>query len=59
MTYMNPDINGGASRRFRGKANGAEARRAPGFMPAHIFLRLFLSALAASLAVHFWRHGGR
>lgn len=46
------------------RSNGPSSRRAqafpaPGLMPKRIFLRLFLSALAAMLAVHFWKHGGR
>lgn len=59
MTYMNMDAKCGAPRDIGRR--GAQVGSLPcgGAMPAHVFLRLFLSALAAILAIHFWKHGGR
>lgn len=59
MTYINIDAKPAGRRSFQTPAFRSEAIEAPGVMPAHIFLRLFLSAFAAILLIHFWKHGGR
>jgi hypothetical protein len=58
MTYMNLDAKYGAPRGLWRRARD-KTIQPPGFMPTRVFLRLFLSALAAILAIHFWKHGGR
>jgi hypothetical protein len=59
MTCTNIDLKCGAPRGFCGRGRDAEIPRMSCVMPTHVFLRLFLSALAAILAIHFWKHGGR
>lgn len=59
MTYTNINAKLAEPRSFRACVSRSEAVEARGVMPAHIFLRLFLSAFAAILLIHFWRHGGK
>ncbi|QGM96425.1 hypothetical protein [Methylocystis parvus] len=59
MTYVNLDAKCGAPRDLERRGVRAKALEASGVMPTHVFLRLFLSALAATLAIHFWRQGAR
>ncbi|WP_424361327.1 hypothetical protein [Methylocystis parvus] len=59
MTYININAKPAQRRGFRTPDARCQAIETPGVMPAHIFLRLFLSAFAAILLVHFWKHGGR
>jgi hypothetical protein len=59
MTYINLYAKCAEARGFQLSAIRIKAERSCGFMPTHVFLRLFLSAFAAILAVHFWKHGAR
>lgn len=43
----------------RAASNCGVAAHNSGFLPAHIFARIFVSAFAAVLAVHFWKHGAK
>jgi hypothetical protein len=58
MTYMNVDMKC-APRERSCRRSEAKVQQETGAMPTHIFLRLFLSALATILAIHFWKHGAR
>jgi len=59
MTYINMDAKYTEPRGLRSRAKCDKIDEPPALMPTRIFLRLFLSALVAVLAIHFWRHGGR
>lgn len=56
MAYVNFDLKSVASRRV---ARAQKIQLAQGLMPKRILVKLLFSALAAALAIHFWRQGGR
>jgi hypothetical protein len=59
MTYMNYGLNADSTRRVEASSRAARLHVSTGVMPRRIFFKLLFSALAAVLAVHFWRQGGR
>jgi hypothetical protein len=56
MSYININFKGGSSR-LPGPASKFAVSNGP--MPTRILCKLFMSTLAAMLAVHFWRQRGR
>jgi hypothetical protein len=59
MSVLDFGSHVGSSRAFRGtraKAHRSDKKR---FTPGLALARLFLSALAGLLAIHFWRSGRR
>jgi len=59
MSYANAHVNGESAPQPRGMAHAARVVAMPRVMPRRILLKLFLSTLAALLAIHFWKHAGR
>jgi hypothetical protein len=51
MTYMNLDVECNEPAGPRGTGRPSKGPKSYGVMPAHVFLRLFLSAFAAILTV--------
>lgn len=58
MTYINLHAKS-PPHGFHAPASRSKAMETHGVMPTHIFLRLFMSAFAAIILVHFWKNGGR
>ncbi|PPD40467.1 MAG: hypothetical protein CTY15_14795 [Methylocystis sp.] len=59
MTYLNFNLNGAAARGGGSSSRTGRLHVPRGVMPKRIFFKLLFSALAAVLAIHFWRQGGR
>jgi hypothetical protein len=59
MSYINLYAKCAEPRGFGRSACGIKAERSYNLMPTHVFLRIFLSAFAAMLAIHFWKHGAK
>jgi hypothetical protein len=55
MSYIPMDFKGGAPRLPNASARPSKFSALRGLMPTSVFCKLFLSTLAAVLAVHFWR----
>jgi hypothetical protein len=59
MTYMNLDVECNEPAGPRGTGRPSKGPKSYGVMPAHVFLRLFLSAFAAILTVRRWKETSR
>jgi hypothetical protein len=59
MSHMNLDMGRGRHATVPAGVRRAEALEKRGSMPLHVFLRLFVSAVAAALAIYLWRRGER
>jgi hypothetical protein len=59
MSHMNLDMGRGRPAAVAARARRAEALEKRASMPLHVFLRLFVSAVAAALAIYLWRRGER
>ncbi len=59
MSFLNPHMRGGRAGIFHGKGLIAHLSERKGLTLDVVMARLFLSALAGVLAIHFWRSGRR